>query len=166
MRCLSLAAIAAMTLSLPGCADTQDGFFGGESQGGYATPGYYGGSPGYSQGYSPQPYYATPYPNQPAYISPYPYQPSYAAPNSYEYYGGGRDIRRERREHSFENEGRHPENEQHQRFDGNRNMGAQPTNLTPVAPMRQPPPRLQPAAPAQVQQNQKLLDQLGFRPNR
>jgi hypothetical protein len=79
----------------------------------------------------------------------YGYQPYYAAPYGPGWYGGRRE------DHDWQRR------EWHGDEAGRGNLGPQAHIQLPAAP----PPSPRPSTP-QVQRNQQLLDQLGFRPNR
>ncbi len=143
---LKVTVVIATGLALAGCAGTLDDLSASSGQDVYVTPGYYG-----TAAYSVQGYYA-----QPGYIAPYAYQPGYIAPYAYgPGWGGGRERWHdhewhERRDHAFQNEGR-------QSFGPQRQDTRQVPQIAPRPP---------PAAGSEVDQNRKLLDQLGFRPSR
>jgi hypothetical protein len=155
---LRAGAVLAMGLTLSACDGTLAGLSSTSAQEVYASPGYYGSPSAYGP-------YA-----EPGYVAPYTYQPGYGG--SYGYgpgwgggWGGWREHEgRERRERAFHNDDR-PFSQPPQGPGNVPHMAAQPRNLAPAAPppmAAQPPP----AATPQVQQNRKLLDQLGFRPSR
>ncbi len=157
MDVVKYVAVVATGLTVSACDGSLDGYSSTSGQAVYASPGYYS-SPSYPA-YGP---YA-----QPGYVAPYPYQPGYSGVYGYEPgWAGRREGWHEREEHerwgrergerAFQNDGRRSFNQPRQDL-GNVPMAAQPR----VAPMVPPT-----AAMPQVQQNQKLLDQLGFRPNR
>ena len=147
MRCIAWTAMSVLGIAVSGCTDlTGDSY---SSQGVYSSSGYYGGPAGYAPGY---------------YTAPYPYQPGYVVPYGNPGFQGGRDYWqerdwRERRGNEFRNEGREQFREHHQNRESQ--MNAQPRSPAPRQ-MPQPPA----AAPAQVEQNKRAIDQLGFRPSR
>ena len=146
MRSIKLAAMIATTFAISGCVESLDGGSAYSDRNRY-EPGSYYGAPYYSP---PQDYYAPPqgyYSPPQTYYSP---PQTYYAPYPYGSGPRGRDAWRERdwREHD---QGPH--------------MNALPGTFAPSAPPRQsvaPPP----AARAPVDQNQRAIDQLGFRPSR
>lgn len=156
---LKVTVVLATGLALAGCTGTLDGLSASSGQDVYSTAGYYGTAAYPVQGYYAQPDYAAPYPYPPSYVTPYAYGPGW---------GEGRERWREHewrepREHTFQDEGRQPLQRQDTRHVPQ--MAAQPRGLSPTAPPPQMAPR-PPAAGPQVDQNRKLLDQLGFRPSR
>ena len=151
MQCVASAAGFVMGLAMAGCAGPMDGLSA-------TTSGYYGGPPDVAPGYYQAPYYAAPYPYQPGYVAPYIFQTP----------GRGRDGWREREwhernSHEFRNEGPHHFNQQPQ--NPVPHMSAQPPNMAPAPAPRQltvQPPVARPPA----EQNQRAINQLGFRPSR
>jgi hypothetical protein len=148
------AAIVLIGLALSACDGTLDSFSSTPGQAVYATPGYYG--PPYAEGPYAEPGYVVPYSSPPAYGGFYSYQPGWGAWREHQW--------RDRRDRRFENEDRHLHDQQRHDLGGLSPMTAQPRGFTPLAPAP-PPARPQPSG-GQANQNQKLLDQLGFRPNR
>lgn len=148
MRGLARATIGLVGLTLSGCVGYDEGSAG---QGVYAAPGGYPG-PGY---------YSGPYNQGPPVV--------YGSPGFYDagppgFYGGRDRDFHEHHEERFHNEDRrddrgsfHPEHQEGQRMSAPR----------PMAPAAPPPRQLtaQPPSAPPAGQNQRRVDQLGFRPN-
>lgn len=148
MRMPGSAIALAVGFMLSGCEGALNDL-PGNNQDSYAAPGYY---------------------TAPGYVIPYAYQPDYAEP--YPYASGWQDHDhwrehewRERREHAFENEDR-PRGQRYQGAQPSPSMAGQPRGSVPAAPPPASPLRSPSAATPQVDQNKRLLDQLGFRPSR
>jgi hypothetical protein len=155
---LRSAAIVLIGLILSACDGTLDSFSSTSTQASYATPGYYG-SPIYAEGPYAEPGYVVPYSAPPAHGGFYSYEPGWGArPGWHEHQW---EDRRDRR---FENEDRRLHDQQRHDLSGLSPMPAQRRSFTPLAPAP-PLARPQPSG-GQADQNQKLLGQLGFRPNR
>ncbi len=156
MRSIKSAAMIATAFAVSGCVESLDGGSAYSDRNGYGSGSYYGApyySPPQSYYAPPQGYYAPPqgfYAPPQSYYAPYPNQ---FAPRGREWrdHDNGREFRRD----GFGQRG----------FDQGPQMRAQPGTLAPSAPPRQsvaPPP----AARAPADQNQRAIDQLGFRPSR
>jgi len=158
---LGSVAVLGVGLVLSGCSGPLDSLSASSSQNVYSAPGYYGTPVDAAQGYYPQPYYAAPYSYQPGYAAPYPYQPSWSGQD-----GWREHESHERRERAFQNEGRQSYDQQRQDHGNNPHIGAQPRSVAPIAPSPQVAAQPPPSARSQVDQNRKLIDQLGFRPSR
>ena len=156
MESLKLAVIGVAGLMLSGCADILDSPASSPGQGVYANSGNYGVAAYPTPGYYAQPGYVAPY--------PYPYQPTYVTPYGYNPgWGGDRDHWRDHdwrdhAEHAYQND--HWQAQAASRPEGRQAppVAAPPHNVAPSAPP--------PAPQSQAAHNQKLLDQLGFRPSR
>lgn len=151
---LRSAAIVLIGFTLSACDGTLDSFSSTSTHAAYATPGYYG-PPTYAEGPYAAPGYVVPYSYAPANGGFYSYEPGWGPrPGWREHQWGDRGDRR------FENEDRHFHDQQRHDLGDVSPMTAQPRSFAPLAPA---PP--QPSG-GQADQNQKLLGQLGFRPNR
>lgn len=148
MRGTARAAITLVSLMISGCADMGADTYA--DQGSYGAPAYYGGQGGYYPGaYAPGP-------------------PVYGAPGYYEtappgWYGRNRDFHerrefQERREGRGRDEGRRGFEQRHEEMA--RPMPAQRPTMAPPAP-----PQRATVQPPAAAQNQRRLDQLGFRPS-
>jgi hypothetical protein len=152
---LRSAAVLALGFALPACDGTLDGFSSSSGQNAYSSPGYYGSSP-YDRGPYAGPGYILP-PPQPGY---YGYEPGWGER------GGRREHEwRGRREGAFGNEGHEPFNQRRQNPGNVPHMAAQPGSFAPAAGSPGP-HQAPPAARPQADQNRKLINGLGFRPDR
>ena len=155
MEALKVVAVLATGLMLSGCDGMPGGMSAASGQNAYGAPDYYG-APAY-----PGPDYY----GQPGYGSS-SYQRVYVAPYGRDRgFEGGHD--RDWREHNgraLRNEGREPMGQQRQDVRQTPQMAPPSHSFSPPAPRMdvRPPP----AASPQVEQNKRLIDQLGFRPTR
>ena len=157
-----LTLLLAAGLTLSGCAGALEGVSEPSGQSVATAPGYYG-TPVYpAQGYEPPPGYVTSYPYQPAYVAPYGY--GAAGRESREREWREREWREHReRDAAYQRESR-PAFEQQRRDDRRPPpMASQPQGM---GQPRGAPPAPPPAASSQVDQNKRMIDQLGFRPSR
>lgn len=160
-------AILALGVLVSGCVAPVEDQTSTPYSGTYASPGgAYGGGVYSGPAYGPYPGSYAPSVNP--YIGGGYVGPAYAVPYGVQPYYGGRDRRGWERDgdrgRDHEGSGRQWQDNGGDRWSQNRQPAGPPVRLPP--PVAAPPRVAAPPASAQVQRNERSLEQLGFRPNR